>query len=30
LLVTIARVNEVLIGWFGFFKHSYKTTGPTH
>jgi RNA-directed DNA polymerase len=29
LLVIIARVNEVLIGWFGFFKHSYKTTfGP--
>lgn len=29
LQVTIGRVNEILVGWFGFFKHSYKTTfGP--
>ena len=29
LMVTIAKVNEILRGWFGYFKHSYKTTfGP--
>lgn len=26
LRVTIGRVNEILRGWFGYFKHSYKTT----
>lgn len=26
LRVTIARINEILMGWFGYFKHSYKTT----
>jgi RNA-directed DNA polymerase len=29
LLATIARINEILLGWFGYFKHSRKTTfGP--
>lgn len=28
LLVTIARVNDILRGWFGYFKHSHKTTFP--
>ena len=26
LLVTIARVNDILRGWFGYFKHSHQTT----
>ena len=25
---TIAQLNEVLRGWFGYFKHSYRTTFP--
>lgn len=25
---TIARLNPVLRGWFGYFKHSYRTTFP--
>lgn len=28
LLSIIADVNITLIGWFGYFKHSYKTTFP--
>jgi len=26
LLVTIVKLNQVLRGWFGYFKHSHKTT----
>lgn len=26
--VTVARLNEVLRGWYGYFKHSYHTTFP--
>jgi RNA-directed DNA polymerase len=29
LLVIIADVNRTLRGWFGYFKHSYKTTFPS-
>jgi RNA-directed DNA polymerase len=25
---TIARLNDTLRGWFGYFKHSYRTTFP--
>lgn len=29
LLLTIGKINKTLWGWFGYFKHSYKTTfGP--
>jgi RNA-directed DNA polymerase len=28
LLVIIADVNRTLYGWFGYFKHSHKTTFP--
>lgn len=27
--VTVARLNEVLRGWYGYFKHSYYTTFPS-
>lgn len=27
--VTVSRLNEVLRGWYGYFKHSYHTTFPS-
>ena len=29
LPATIADLNRILVGWFGYFKHSHKTTFPT-
>ena len=29
LATIIAQVNRTLVGWFGYFKHSYLTTFPT-
>ena len=25
---TVARLNDTLQGWFGYFKHSHRTTFP--
>lgn len=29
LVSVIEAVNETLVGWFGYFKHSYRTTFPS-